>query len=418
MERSSVAKFIVVLAIIGGLGAGVVFFGMKYIKGNMGAVSSTAGIEQTVGQKASTGSIQAPDLTSTEVFRCVTAKKPDGIILSPIMFGKATGGYDTVGDQPFGMTSNIRRETSVMSKETLEASKKAVSKFELKPSGNVSIVLPEMPQVLEGSVYYSHTNGIIPLDIIAMWATPTVRDSTRWLPAFTAGGLKESSSEEISNDGKQAKTIKIMNSEDMSVRAEVMVERDIIKKSESISYVAVYLTSPADVLIRQFLDKTNSDLMKSVATKALTTGICKWRQPLAIPEYRKAGSNVAFNVTTVNFSDRYFPGTSAPLIQSSCEMWDSIPIGYSWVMQKDAWEKIKTETIKSLLGKDVPDEELAAGSTSSENIFLKVTKAAESGAGANIVRIDTIDKRTDDKIAVVFDNFGMINVPGLRDGIK
>lgn len=419
MERSSVAKLILVVAVVGGLGYGAYSLSTKYMGNKMGKLGEVAGVEQTAEKKAGSGvaGIKAPDLTAVEVCQGITTKKPNGIVLSPVIFAKAQGGYDVAGDQPFGMTSNIRHETIVMNKETVESSKKAVSKFTVK-HGAISISLPEMPQIVEGGIYYSHSNGILPLDLIVMWPQPVTKDVAKWLSAFSTAGLKEFMSEEMANDGKIAKTVKVMNSDDMSVRVEMMVEKDIVKKTESVSYTAVYITSPADTIVRKFLDETNTEIMKGVTSKSLNTGFLKWRQALALPEYRKADIKSVFNVSTVKFSDRTFPNTSTPIMQSSCELWNSIPIGYSWVMQKSEWDKIKSDITKAIVGKTLTDEELATGHESSDSIFLKVTKAAETGAGANIVRVDAIDKKTDGKISVAFDNFNMINVVGLRDGLK
>ena len=87
-------------------------------------------------------------------------------------------------------------------------------------------------------------------------------------------------------------------------------------------------------------------------------------------------------------------------------------------MQKKGWDKVKEQFIQSVLGKAATDDELLGGVSSPENILLRVSRAAETGPGAEVVRIDLIDKKTDNSIAVVFDNFGMVNVQGLRDGVK
>lgn len=417
MNRSSFAKLLVVLVLIGGIAAGAVFFGMKYIKGNINFPGKNK-TEAVLQQEGTNNAIKAPNLTGTEKFKAITAKTTEGTVLSPVMFAKANGGYETVGDMPFGMSANIRHETVAMKKETLTASKKTPSKFEVYISGNESIAIPELPQIIEGNIYYSHTEGIVPLDLVIMWPDPAVRNTDKWTAVFTGAGFKEVSTEEISNDGKKSKTVKVFGKDGSDARAEIMVERDIVKKTENIGYAALFITSGTDSVIRKFLDETVGDLIKDLTKKPLTAANLKWRQPLAIPEFRKAGANSSFSLTTVNFSDRYFPGTTEPIIQSSCELWNGIPIGYSWVMQKKTWDKVKTQFVQSVLGKEATDAELAGSLSSSDNIQLRVLKAAETGPGAEVIRVDAIDKNTDNKIAVVFDNFGMVNVQGLRDGSK
>lgn len=418
MNRSAVARTILILAAIGGLAAGGVFLGTKFIDGGIPWLSSDTQKETAGSGKAATEALKAPDLTASQVIMGITDKKPNGTILSPIMFAKADGGYDIAGDIPFGMTSNIRHETAAIKKESMEAAKKNPRKFGVKISESAVLSVPEMPQIMEGNIYYSHTNGIIPLDLIIMWPDPAVKDIAKWESAFKAAGFKEEKAEEIFNDGKKVRTIRIMDGPDSMSRGEIVTERDIAKKSESMGYAACYLTSQADGEIRKFLDETNTKLISAIVAKPHSTGRFKWRQVLAVPEYRKAGSGGVFNLQTVTLSDRFFPGTSAPLIQSTCELWNSVPIGYSWIMQKSGWEKIKTDVVQTFIGKAASDEELKEGALSSENIFIRVIRTSETGPGSDIVRIDVIDKRTDDKIAVVFDNFGMINVNGLREGVK
>ena len=418
MNRSAAARTILILAIIGGLAAGGVFLGTKFMDGGIPWLSSDTQKETAGGGKAATEALKAPDLTASQVIMGITDKKPNGIIFSPVMFAKADGGYDIVGDIPFGMTANIRHETAAVKKENMEAAKKTPRKFGININGSNTLSVPEMPQIIEGNVYYSHTNGIIPLDLIIMWPEPAVKNVQQWESAFKTAGFKNGLSEEIFNDGKKVRTVRIMDGPDSMSRGEIVVERDIAKKSETLSYVACYLTSPADGEIRTFLDETNERLMSAVTAKHLNTGRFKWRQPLAVPEYRKAGSGGVFNVQTVTLSDRFFPGTSAPLIQSTCELWNSVPIGYSWIMQKSGWNRIKADVVQTFTGKTASDEELAEGVLSSESIFIRVVRTTETGPGSDIVRVDVIDKRTDDKIAVIFDNFGMINVNGLREGVK
>lgn len=417
MNRSAIVRIFAILIIIGGIAAGAVFFGMKY----MGKDISLPGIgkTETVAQQGDTEkALKMPSLAGTEKFRAVTAKAADGVVLSPIMFSKASGGYETVGDMPFGMSANIRHETVAMKKETLEASKKNPSKFEVMLGSSDKISAPELPQIIEGNVFYSHSEGIIPLDLVVMWPDPSVKNTEKWQSAFTGAGFKEISTEEISNDGKKSKTVKVYGKDGSDARGEVMVDRDIAKKTEVIGYAALFVTSPADAVVRNFLDETTDNLIKDLTKKPLTSAKLKWRQPVAVPEYRRAGSGDSFSLTTMNFSDRYFPGTSEPIVQSSCELWNSVPIGYSWVMQKKGWDKVKEQFIQSVLGKAATDDELFGGVASPENILLRVSRAAETGPGAEVVRIDLIDKKTDNSIAVVFDNFGMVNVQGLRDGVK
>ena len=417
MNRSAAARIILILAIIGGLTAGGIFLGTRFMSGGIPWFSSGVQKDISGGNKAG-DTVKAPDLTASQVIMGITDKKPNGIIFSPVMFAKADGGYDIVGDIPFGMTANIRHETAAVKKENMEAAKKTPRKFGININGSNTLSVPEMPQIIEGNVYYSHTNGIIPLDLIIMWPEPAVKNVQQWESAFKTAGFKNGLSEEIFNDGKKVRTVRIMDGPDSMSRGEIVVERDIAKKSETPSYVACYLTSPADGEIRTFLDETNERLMSAVTAKHLNTGRFKWRQPLAVPEYRKAGSGGVFNVQTVTMSDRFFPGTNAPLIQSTCELWNSVPIGYSWIMQKSGWNRIKADVVQTFIGKTASDEELAEGALSSEGIFIRVVRTTETGPGSDIVRVDVIDKRTDDKIAVIFDNFGMINVNGLREGVK
>lgn len=415
MSRSTAVKITAVIGTVVVLVAGAAFINARFLHIRLPWTASapqSSAVQKTGKTNASVSNV--PNISSYQVIMAVTDKKPDGTVLSPVMFAKSVGEYDIMSDSVFGMTANIRHETVIMKKKEIDAAKKTPRKFSMKISETVSLNTPEMPQIIEGNVYYSHSNGIMPLDLVVMWVDPAVKDIAKWESAFKESGFKAVSKEEVFNDGKNIKTVTVMDSNDPLVRGELLIVKDIAKKSESVGYAAYYITSPADGEIRDFLDKTNASLMSEIVSAPYSTGRFRWRQPLGIPEYRKNATNGSFNVQTITLSDRFFPGTDVPVIQSTCELWNSVPIGYSWIMQKSAWEKIKTDVSDIFIKKSATDEELLSGVLSSENILLKVIKTAESGPGSDIVRIDVIDKRTDDKIAVMFDSFGMVNVNGLR----
>lgn len=369
---------------------------------------------------------------------------------SPVLFkefvGQKSGAgeeYFVMMDSPVGIFNNIRNEMIIKSPEQSGANagdkKKApasktksgaaaavkVKSDDVKQSKRektfglewgTSLTLPEYPDIVNGTVFYSHTNGVIPLYLSAEWLHPGAAflDFEKKLKAGKDFTLINKDSYK---DGSVEMEVRSYRSKERDATFEFITRKDA-NKSICVK-VDFYAVSKSDPIIRTHLEDINRGVMEQILAKGkISTGAFTWREISMVGDFRIADIQRAYGIDMLTLTDRYFPGTNTPILRSSIDMWKNIPVGWSCLMRKAEWEKISAKVIKDVCDrKALTDKQLSLGVVSRDGIMLKVKgvdMASENMSRRDLLRISIVDKDTDKRVLSLYEGFSTVNVEGIR----
>lgn len=339
--------------------------------------------------------------------------------LAPVVIAQVTGRYQVARDTQFGIYGNIRSEMIAMNAATTTTETKTPRKSTIYFGKNISFEAPESPKLITGNIMYTTTNGITPLLSIITWNNLAVKDFDVWLKGITAAGFKKTSG--ITTGPASDKDKRVGNAYIYRRGNDFMEVMTVKDKKEEMLYLNLYMISPADRIVRQYLDELNNSIVNDLTRNGeLKTGALIWRTMSPISLYRIEDSSENMGVAVASLTDRTFVGTDVPVINATQETWSGIPIGRSWLITLDDWNKIKDDLLKDILGRsDINLSELKDGARSGSDIFIKVENTGAIDAeNRAIYKISVIDKKADMKVSIVFETFTSIDVNAIRKLVK
>lgn len=415
MNKSFWLKLIAIFVLITAICVGGFYCVYKKVLGPLKSMSST--------NVTKNDQIQELKLDMHEIFRMtIPYKTMLNLPLSPVIISNVSGKYFAMIDNPIGINTNIRQEAAQIKPEVLKSEMKTPHPVTIFVGDNKQVIMPEMPRSINGVLYYSLSTGTTPMANVLAWNTIKTTDLKKWQKPLTDAGykLESNNSTNINNNGAKTTlyTYKLGN----GLRAaEIMTYTSKKNAPEQTVNIVMYLTSPADSQVRTFLNKVNDDLVSTIIKGGvLTTGQLKWRTVVPLQPYRIHDETRRFGLTMDILTDRTFLDTDAEIVSSSQEEWNSIPLGRAWYMTQNSWNKVKDKFLNDILGRnDVTKAQLKTGIRSKDDIYIKIDELkAVNDQQEPIIKVNVIDKKTDEKISLAFENFSAINVDAIRSNIK
>lgn len=351
-------------------------------------------------------------------------KKGLSMPLSPVLFAQTLGtdNYIAAQDIQSGMFGHIRYETAGISSALKQAEKKSVHNFTVLLPNNSKVTFPELPVTLSASVYYSHSSGIYPLTFVAEWFDLNSKSYSKWADVLTKAGFK---SDKITMAGVEEGIVTSIEQFKVSDRiiAEITYTektptgKDNKNTAKEVQTINLYLVSEMESKVKAALDEVNKEISsRLLAMNALKTGDLLWRRPVVVADYRIAESSKVYGIDFLTLNDRTMLNTTTPVYTTGLESWGSIPIGWSWLLYREDWNKIKTEIISETTGlTNVSDADVFAGVRSKDDLFFKCD-LVDAGTGRDqMIKVNIVDKKADTLISSTFDYFNSIDVQGLRN---
>lgn len=409
------------VALVGGIfAASIIYFAVV----GVGSFSKSSPSTPHVSTTASSEIIPSFDVGASPVLQIQTSSFQNlPIPLSPVLWSQLVDGYVAAQDVQSGMFGNVRYE-SVGTTDNFKSTERKFPHTFMVSIGEKQISFPEMPTSISASVYYTHASGILPLTSVFNWENLSSKQYEEWEKAFLDANFERINEVILENNSENNYVVKAVSFESPDKYTGEIVYRENVKVGsgnnnpikKDVTQVSLFVITEAENLVKDYLNKINTNAVNFIVSKGSMANILEWRRPCVIADYRFVDSSRVYGIDFATLNDRTLLNTNVPVYTTTYESWGGIPIGWSWLMYKNDWDTVKEQVIFDLVGrKNVSDSDLIDGIRSSNDLFLRSELLTVTNGNDPMIKISIVDKQVDNMVSTIFDHFNIVDVQGLRN---